>query len=112
VSRPCSVCLHPRREDAENLLRQGLSIRRSASAIGIGAAALHRHWRRHAANRHSISQADPVAVGNETTNPAQLAMPEKASPTRPYLSAATHSAGGGPFCWCARCQGRRSHYRV
>ena len=36
MSRPCSVCLHPRREEAENLLRQGLSIRRSAKEIGVG----------------------------------------------------------------------------
>jgi hypothetical protein len=46
---------HPRRDEAENLLQQGLSVRHSATAIGVGAAALHRHWRRHAANRHSTS---------------------------------------------------------
>jgi transposase-like protein len=66
VSRPCSVCLHPRREGAENLLRQGLSIRRSAGEIGVGAAALHRHWRRHAANRHSTSGVDCLTVRSET----------------------------------------------
>ena len=75
MSRPCSVCLHPRREEAENLLQQGLSIRRIASEIGVGAAALHRHWRRHVANRDAISAVDPAMSGNETAVPGR---PEKA----------------------------------
>ena len=31
VSRSCSVCLHPRRDEAETPLQQGLSIRRSGN---------------------------------------------------------------------------------
>ena len=70
MGRPCSICLHARREDAEDLLRRGTSVRRTASEIGVGAAALHRHWTRHVGNRDTMSAADPVAQGNETAGPA------------------------------------------
>jgi hypothetical protein len=104
------LCLHPRRYEAENLLQQGMSIRRSAKEVGIGQAALHRHWRRHVANRNTISAADSVKSENET---AVLARPEKV-PNAVWssyrLSTVTHPAGGGPFCWCAKCCGRRCHY--
>ena len=78
MSRSCSVCLHPRRNEVEALLRQGLSIRHSATEIGVGAAALHRHWRRHVANRDTISAADPAMgetrrrfLGDQRTRPTQ-----------------------------------------
>jgi hypothetical protein len=119
MSRPCSVCLHPRRVEAEELLRRGWSIRRSAAEIGIRAAALHRHWRRHVANRDTTPAANPVTRGSETpasetldtADPRQPAAIPRAGPsTRPLI--VTHPAGGQPFCWCARCLGRRWHYAV
>ena len=111
MSRSCSVCLHPRRAEAETLLQQGLSVRRSAKEIGVGQAALHRHWKRHVANRDTISAADPAMSENETAVPGR---PEKAPSvvSSSYLSIATHPAGGRPFCWCAKCCGRRCHYVV
>jgi len=115
MSRSCTVCLHPRRNEAENLLRQGMSISRSAKEIGIGQAALHRHWRRHVANRYSMPVVGSVNVRNETgVAPLPVAEPEKMVPalTPICLSTATYPAGGRPFCWCARCQGRRDHYPV
>jgi hypothetical protein len=56
------LCLHPRRYEAENLLQQGMSIRRSAKEVGIGQAALHRHWRRHTRDvrrpaRHAVPRS-------------------------------------------------------
>jgi hypothetical protein len=96
---------------------QGLSLRRIATEIGVGAAALHRHWRRHAANRDAMPVVDLVARGNETAGSETLERVEPRQPAavpRPWLSAErlilTHPAGGRPFCWCARCQGRRGHY--
>ena len=109
MSRSCSVCLHPRRDEAENLLQQGWSIRQSAKKIGVGQAALHRHWRRHVANRDTISAADPVMSENETAIPGR---PEKAPSIESSLSIAAHPASGRPFCWCAKCCGRRCHYVV
>src|SRR5271157_4831212 len=53
-----TICLHPRRNEAEKLLQQGLSIRRTAIVSGVGAAALHRHWTRNVvANRDSGASA-------------------------------------------------------
>ena len=103
------MCLHPQREDAENLLQQGLSIRRSAAPalIGVGAAALHRHWKLHATNRYSTAGVDPAILRNETgANPIHVAPAEKVPHAPPpTYSTAVSSAGGHPFCWCARCRG-------
>jgi hypothetical protein len=117
MSRPCSVCLHPRREEAEELLRRGWSIRRSAAEIGIRAAALHRHWSRHVVNRDSKLGAYPVTPRNETPPSETGGVRELPStgvvppaPPSNYPPIAIHPAGGQPFCWCARCLGRRGHY--
>jgi hypothetical protein len=117
MSRSCSVCLHPRRQHAEDLLSQGWSIRRTAFDIGVGAAALHRHWSRHVGNRDTMPAADPITRGNETPGSealdrADLRQPQTRSRAVPSTSSLilTHPAGGQPFCWCARCLGRRGHY--
>ena len=119
MSRACSVCLHPRRQEAEELLRHGRSIRGCATEIGVGSAALHRHWTRHVGNRDTIPAADPAAWGNETARTEtldradrrQLQTMARAVPSTSSLIL-THPAGGRPFCWCARCLGRRGHYAV
>jgi hypothetical protein len=117
MSRTCTICLHLRRREAEELLWQGRSIRCCATEIGVGAAALHRHWTRHVANRDTIADAHQVAPGNETLRSETLdsadprqpaAMPRAGLSTRRLM--VTHPAGGRPFCWCATCLGRRSHY--
>jgi hypothetical protein len=53
-------------------LRQGRSIRRSAAAIGVGAAALHRHWQRHVPNRDSVRAVNPISPRNETESAEPL----------------------------------------
>jgi hypothetical protein len=119
MSRCCSICPHPRRQEAEELLRQGRSIRCCATEIGVGAAALHRHWTRHVANRDTTPATDPVTQGNETTGTETLDPPELRQPTAmPRTGQSTRRlpvirpAGGQSFCWCARCLGRRGHYAV
>jgi hypothetical protein len=117
MGRSCSVCSHPQRQKAEELLRQGLSVRCTATEIGVGAAALHRHWSRHVGNRDTMVTFDAVARGNETAGSETL---ERAEPRPPesaervvpsiHLLAVTRLAGGQPFCWCARCLGRQGHY--
>jgi hypothetical protein len=112
VSRPCSVCLHPRRQQVEDLLSRGWSIRCAASAIGVGAAALHRHWTRHTDKRDMMTAADSLSLENETVEAGRPARPE----TMPHAVLSTdpwmlrRPWGGQPFCWCASCQGRRGHY--
>jgi hypothetical protein len=117
VSRPCSICLHPGRRRAEDLLSEGWSIRRTAFDIGVGTAALHRHWLRHVGNRDRGPAAGPVALEGETVDPVRAgvrdvasipAVPRSVPPLYPLMP--IHPAGGQLFCWCARCLGRRGHY--
>ena len=107
MSRSCSICQHPRRAEAEDLLRQGRSVRHCASEIGVGAAALHRHWKRHAGNRDTMLPVDQVVRGNEISGSETLAAAELRQPAavpgtgqtaqRPIVR---HPAGGQP-CWYA-----------
>src|SRR5271157_3801327 len=93
-----TICLHPRRNEAEKLLQQGLSIRRTAIVIGVGVAALHRHWTRNVvANRDSGALAD--SVPNETEEPVQRARTAAMAGTAPSTvpTLATHPAGGQQF---------------
>jgi hypothetical protein len=110
MSRTCTICLHPRREEAEELLWQGRSIRCCAAKIGVGSAALHRHWARHVANRDTVGGNETPRT--ETLDPAERRQPRTMSRAVPSTSRLilTHPAGGQPFCWCARCLGRRGHY--
>ena len=61
MSQHCSVCRHPRRQEAEDLLRQGLSVRRTATEIRAleperSQSRQHgRRWSRRSGNRDSRS---------------------------------------------------------
>jgi hypothetical protein len=101
------------------MLWQGRSIRCCAIEVGVRPASLHRHWRRHVVNRDTMPAADQVTRGNETPRSvtpdgAELRQPLTMSRAVPSTSSLilTHPAGGRPYCWCARCLGRRSHYVI
>lgn len=110
MSRPCSVCLHARRDEAEKLLRQGISIRRSATEIGVGTAALHRHWRWHAANRDSTAARDPLPRQQSQGGTARDGTPHGAlgvffdsetSRRRPFVLLVREMLGATPaLCRC------------
>jgi hypothetical protein len=51
------------------LLRQARGIRHSAAAIGVGVAALDRHWHRRVSNRNSLSAFGPFVPLRGTADP-------------------------------------------
>lgn len=42
--KPCSVCIHPDRQDVDRALMSGASVREVAKQFGIGKSSIERHW--------------------------------------------------------------------
>lgn len=120
MSQPCTICQHPRRIEAEGLLRRGCSFGQAAAAVGVGRAALHRHWTRHGPadglapkrdNGGTVLPPKPPTETADRPDPAHAirqAGPSTA-PGWPCRPAAISPAGMMAFCWRGRCQGRRGH---
>ena len=119
MSQSCTICRHPRRIEAEDLLRRRISFGRAAAAVGVGRAALHRHWTRHGPADGLAPKRDksgtvlppkpPTETEDHSTHPVRQVRPP-AAPGWPSRPAALFPAGMMAFCWCGRCQGRRGHY--
>ena len=123
VGQPCTICQHPRRSDADDLLRRGFSFGRTGAAVCVGRTALHRDWTRHgpasglAPKRDrggTVLPSEPPTETQDHPDPAH-AIQQAGPPTIPgwpSRAAAISPAGMMTFCWCGRRKGRRGHYAV